>query len=178
MKGAAAALVCRGHGHGPGGLGCILHREATGSWCCAWRGSTGLAPRGSLEEEWAGIAGRGCRQGERAEPVGTRTCLEFGELCACQGSPRATLGREGPTWVPETALHVNAASTNSPLGCPGARPCAPGAWPSSGSCHAHVHPSASPPRRAGFHPSPLPACVWCAVPRQRLRLGFEVEIKR
>lgn len=41
------------------GISRILHREAPGSWCCAWRGHTGLTPEGSKEEEWAGVAGRG-----------------------------------------------------------------------------------------------------------------------
>lgn len=41
--------------------------------------------------------GSDCRPGERAEPVGTRSHLEFGELCACQGVTCTTLGHEGPT---------------------------------------------------------------------------------
>lgn len=31
---------------------------------------------------------------------GTWSCVDFGELCTCQGSSRPTFGREGPAWVP------------------------------------------------------------------------------
>lgn len=31
---------------------------------------------------------------------GTWSCVDFGELCTCQGSSCPTFGQEGPAWVP------------------------------------------------------------------------------
>lgn len=46
---------------------------------------------------------------------GTWSCLDFGEVCTCQGSCHPTLGS-----LP--ALPLGTATTQSPLGCPSAHP--------------------------------------------------------
>lgn len=162
----------------------LLHGQAGRHWwkgtrCCS--GSEGPWPRarraqphpaqggtgepvlcvesgGSLS--WS-LSGRGMGRGRGLSLSALGAVWNLGSSVLARVHPASHLAVKNHE-VPATALHVNAAATSCPLGCPSACPCTPGAWaepppagatapwpvalaepgpgwPSSGSCHVRVH---------------------------------------